>query len=103
MPRRDESHPGVTGTTPALRHDPGNVLGRVLDVTGFAVNTILRIDLKSLATFRFFNYLVNAGWAVTLCRLIVFRQVHPQRDGGICEAQMTGLILSVIRIGQKYR
>ena len=67
------------------------------------MNTILRIDLKAFATFRFLNDLVDAGWAVTLCRLIVFRQVHLQRNGDIREAQMTGLILSVIRIGQKYR
>ena len=28
-----------------LRHNPGDVLSRVLDITGFAVHAVLRVDL----------------------------------------------------------
>ena len=47
---REELHIGIVGAAAAFRAHPVNVLRRVLDVTGFAVHTILGIDLKARVT-----------------------------------------------------
>ena len=39
-------HIGIIWPTAALRYDPGDILTGVLDVTGFAVYAVLRIDLE---------------------------------------------------------
>lgn len=40
-------HAGVVGAPASLGCAPNDVLTRVLDVTGFTMQTVLRIDLKS--------------------------------------------------------
>src|ERR1700739_4486471 len=45
-PRNDGLHRLVIGTAAALRRNPRDVAIRVLDVTGFAVDAILGIDLE---------------------------------------------------------
>src|SRR4051812_11705981 len=43
------SHIRVVRTAATLRRDPLDVLPRILDVAGFAVDAILRIDLQPLS------------------------------------------------------
>jgi hypothetical protein len=46
MPARS-LHVGIIGSSSAFGDDPIDVLGRVFDVAGLAVHTILRVDLKA--------------------------------------------------------
>ena len=46
LPIRRASHVRIIGPAAALRHDPIDVLLRILDVAGFAVDAILRVDLQ---------------------------------------------------------
>ena len=40
-------HIRIIGTTAPFGRDPGNILRRILDVAGFAMDAILRIDLEA--------------------------------------------------------
>ena len=65
------------------------------------MHAILSIDLKALHTI-FLNDLINPGWAIALRRLGPFRQIHVERDIGIRQRKVTGLVLFVSSIRQKY-
>jgi hypothetical protein len=43
-----------------------DVLGRVLDVAGLAVNAILRVDLKSLLAVLAFDKFINSRGTIAL-------------------------------------
>src|SRR3954447_7773249 len=63
-------HIGVVGTAAALRHYPFDVLCWVFDVTGFAVDAVLRIDLQP-GSSGFLNNLVHSGRAVPLLGRVI--------------------------------
>ena len=74
-----ELHIRVVWATTALRRHPSNVLARVFNVAGFAVDAVLRIDDKLRLT-SFFNDFVHTSRAVSLGRFVKLRQVYPERD-----------------------
>ena len=60
-------HVRIIRASAAFRDDPVDVLGRVLDVAGFAVNAVLSIDLQSrLAAL--LDEFVDTRRAITLLR-----------------------------------
>ena len=42
-----DSHVGIIGSTAAFGSMPDDILRRILDVTGFAVDAVLGIDLET--------------------------------------------------------
>ena len=64
-------HIAVIRPARTLRYYPGDVLRRILYVTGFAVYAVLGIDLKAFACIAVFDNLVNTGGAVTLRGFII--------------------------------
>jgi hypothetical protein len=73
----------------------------ILDVTGFAVNAVLRVDLKTRAAW-FLNYFVHAGRAVTLSRFGIQREILRDRDFRILQLQVAGLVFLMIGARQEY-
>ena len=66
------------------------------------MHAVLGVDLKAL-TCGVFDDLINTGWAIALCRLIVERQILCDRDTGVNEREMAGLILFMVSVGQEDR
>src|SRR5258708_5316427 len=60
-------HIGIIRPSSALGDDPVDVLGRVFDVAGLAVDAILRVDREARSR-RFLDEFVDAGRAVSLLR-----------------------------------
>lgn len=58
--RQSASHDSVRGPPTALRHGPPDILQRVLDVAGLAVQAVLRVDLQPLAAVLVWHVLVHA-------------------------------------------
>src|SRR5215475_5641324 len=56
-------HLGVVRTASALRSSPCDVAGGILDVAGFAVDAVLRID-DELEVGTLADPLVDAGWTI---------------------------------------
>lgn len=89
----------VLGSTATLWHGPVNVLARILDIAGLAVNAVLRVDLEALGASgsRFIiNKLVHTGRAETTLRTIIDLQVALNRYILVLEAQVDGLVLGVV-------
>ena len=63
-------HALVTGPLPSLWTHPVNVLARVFDVTGLAVDTVLRVDLKPFSSTVHLHELVHT-WDIEGCILLV--------------------------------
>lgn len=60
----EDLHAAVVWPAAALRRDPHNVLGRVLDVAGLAVHAVLRVDLQTVAVVGVLDELVDPGGAI---------------------------------------
>ena len=73
-------HVRIIGAAKSFGGHPRDVLRRVLNVAGFAVNAVLRINLKALALL-VLNDLIDPRRTVALCGFIVQGQVL--RDGNI--------------------
>lgn len=58
--RRARSHAGVSGAARAFRYNPVDVLRRILDIAGFAVDAILSVDLQPHIAVFHGNVLVDA-------------------------------------------
>src|SRR5260370_42012923 len=82
------SHARTIRAAAAFGCDPYDVLGRILDIAGLAVDAVLRIDLQALGTVVAGNEFVDRGRAVTGLRSRVPGQVHLHRDGGILQGQV---------------
>src|SRR6185437_433437 len=101
-PAPHRSHIGVVRPAAPLRGNPGNVLVRILDVAGFAVDAVLRVD-HEFREAAFLHPFIDASRAVPrggACINVVlglFLQLK------IDDAQMDRLILFMIGIRQKYR
>src|ERR1051325_1436733 len=72
-------HVGIIRPSSALGDDPFYVLGLVLDVAGFAVNAILRVDLEARPG-RFLDELVDARRAIALLGPRIFGEVDRDRN-----------------------
>ena len=95
-------HPGVIWTPTAFRHDPVDILRRVLDVAGLAVHAILRVDLETLVTGFVGQYFVHTGRAIPHGGLAIKWQVLLQREyPDLRQLQMTDLVLFVIGTGKE--
>ena len=88
-------HVDVIGPVPAFRRHPGNVLGRVLHVAGFAVDAILRVDLKPQPV-ALGDHLVDLRRAISLRGLRVFGKSLGDWDARVGESQMHRLVLGMV-------
>src|SRR3546814_2231855 len=63
---------------------PDDILRRILDITGFAVDAVLRVDLQArVAAGVVAHDFVDARRAIALRRLVVELQVMLDRDRGV--------------------
>src|SRR5262249_43506970 len=68
----NHSHIGIIRSPAAFGHHPVNVLSRVLDVAGFAVDAILGVDLQArIESVDVADDLVDSRWTVPLLRRVV--------------------------------
>jgi hypothetical protein len=93
-------HVGVIGASSAFRHDPVDILRRILDVAGLAVNAILGVDLQSRAP-AFFDIFVDAGRAITLLRPVIIGKIHFDRYYRILQRQVDRLVFLMIGVGEE--
>src|SRR5438552_8587564 len=103
MSYRIRLHVWVVRSPPTLWGDPDDVLGRVLDVTGLAVDAVLRVDLETVGAVAVFHEFVHARRAVAAFGACVFREVQGNGDARVLENEVAGLVLLVVRIGDEYR
>src|SRR3954454_18778787 len=96
-------HVRVIGASAAFWSDPVDVLGRVLDVAGLAVNAVLGVDLEPRFTAFAFNKFINACRAITLLGAGIDRQVDGHGYVGVLERQMNRLVFLMIGVGDEYR
>ena len=57
-------HPRIIRPTAAFWCDPDDVLRRVFDVAGFAVDAVLGVDLQAICVVFVFDVFVHTRWAV---------------------------------------
>src|SRR5690606_39986225 len=107
--RRAQRRPGcvlhavVDRSFAALGRHPDDVLRRVLDVAGLAMDAVLGVDLQAvLAGFRL-DELVDPGRAEAHFGAAEFRQVDGDTDGVVLQRQVDGLVLVVVGVGDVYR
>src|SRR5690349_22573089 len=82
------SHVRIIGSAPAFGDDPDDILLRVFDVAGFAVDAILRVDLKpGIGPGIVAHDLVYAGRAVALLGRRIKREIVLDRNRGVLEAE----------------
>src|SRR5438270_3124029 len=91
-------HVRVIGASAAFGDDPVDVLGRVLDVAGLAVDAILGVDLEPGAS-AFLDELVDSGRAVALLGAGIIRKVDAGGDARVLQRQVDRLVLLVIGVG----
>ena len=96
-------HGAVIGAAAAFGAHPGDILGGVFDVAGFAVHAVLRVDLQAVAVVFVFHELVHARRAVARLGTGVLAQVHRDRRRCILQRQVAGLVFVVVGAGQEYR
>ena len=90
-------HIGVIRSTQAFRGYPADILRGVFDIAGFTVNTVLSVNLKA----RFVticDYFIHSRRAVALSRFVVGRKVDLNRNRGVSQLQVAGLIFFMIGI-----
>ena len=91
------SHIGVVRSTQAFRGHPANILRGILDIAGLTVNAVLSVNLKA----RFVtigDYFIYARRAVALSGFVVSRKVDLNRNRGVSQLQVAGLIFFVVGI-----
>lgn len=84
----------------ALRRHPLDILPRILDVAGFAVNAVLGIDLQAWCGIGRRDDFIDPGRAVALFRGVVEGQVDGDGQRRIAQAQMAGLVFLMVRIAE---
>ena len=95
-------HVRIIGAAATLGSYPGDVLGRILDVAGLAVDAVLEVDPELRLSF-FLDHFVDADRAVALRGLGVFRQISGDGNVRIAQFQMAGLVLVVVGVRQEHR
>src|SRR5690348_13582892 len=96
-------HVRVIGASAAFGSDPVDVLGRVLDVAGLAVDAILGVDLEPRFTTLALDEFIYPCWAVTLLGTGIDRQVDGRGYVRVLERQMDRLVLLMIGVGNEHR
>jgi hypothetical protein len=96
-------HVRVIGASAAFWSDPVDVLGRVLDVAGLAVDAVLGVDLQSRLTARLLDKFINSCGAISLLRPGIDRQVDGRGYVGVLERQMNRLVLLMVGVGHEHR
>src|SRR5947209_13645390 len=96
-------HVRVIWSSTAFGSDPVDVLGRVLDVAGLAVDAILGVDLQPRFTACALDEFIDACRAIALLGAGIDRQVYCRWYVRILERQMNRLILLMISVGDEYR
>jgi hypothetical protein len=92
-------HVLVIGAAAAFGRDPVNDLVRILDVTGFAMDTIGRIDLQ-LSAVTLSDHFINLCRAEPRARIIVFLGAAGGADFRFENFQVDRLILIMFRCGK---
>ena len=95
--RNNLLHVRVIRTAAALGRHPGDILRRILDVAGFAMDAILRVDLESRAAWLLDDF-INARGTITLRGLTIFRQIDADGNRRVLQHQVNGLVLLMIGI-----
>ena len=96
-------HIWIVRPAPAFRRYPLYVLGRVLDVASFAVDTILRVDDKAWICAGYLvrvNDFVYSSRTVKARRFSKPRKIITNRYVGIVQSKVNGLILFMICVGK---
>src|SRR4051812_43939189 len=88
-------HIGIIRSSSALGHDPVDVLRRVLDVAGLAVDAILGVDLEPRPPL-FLDKFIDARRTISLLRTCINGQIHLGGYVGILERQVNGLVFLMI-------
>src|SRR5260370_40428545 len=91
--RRARSHIRVVRTAAPLGGGPDDVLRRVLDVAGFAVEAVLGVYLESrIGSGLVIQHLIDSGRAIEPRRLSIKRQIDLDGRRRILEDQVSGLV-----------
>ena len=69
-------HGAIVRTSSSFRYDPVDILGRILDVAGFAMNAVLRVNLELFISILFNNNFIDTGGTIPLRRLVIERQIR---------------------------
>src|SRR3954447_3179389 len=96
-------HVRIIGASAAFGGDPVDVLGRVLDVAGFAVDAVLGVDLEPRFTTLALDKFVNACRTITLLGTGINRQVDGRGYVRVLERQMNRLVFLVIGVRHERR
>src|SRR5690348_1114392 len=96
-------HVRVIGASAAFGSDPVDILGRVLDVAGFAVDAVLRIDLQPGLTVLRLHEFVDARRTITLFGPGIYGQVDGRRYVRVLERQMNRLVFLMVGVGNEHR
>jgi hypothetical protein len=94
-------HAVIVRSAAALGRDPGDDLIWVGDVTGFAVNTVRRIqaDAFSVRLRGIVDHFIYVGWAEILTGTAEFLNAASVANVGVVNHQMRGLVFFVPRAG----
>src|SRR3546814_19276057 len=68
-------HVRIIRPTATFRHHPIDILRRILDVAGLAMDAVLRVDLQTRVTFFGSDDFVNPGRAISLLRSVIEREI----------------------------
>ena len=85
----------------AFRRAPINILRWVLDVAGFAMHAILRIDHQARLAFFHAHRLINPSGAIAAFGAGECFEIHALPARRIAQLQMRGLVFLMIGIRQK--
>src|SRR5690625_4580561 len=96
-------HIWIVRSTTTFWRDPDNVLRRVLDVAGLAVDAVLRVDLQTRLAGAVFDEFINPRRTVATLRPSELGQVDVDRNRGIGQRQVSRLVLFVVGVRDKHR
>src|SRR3954454_1681958 len=96
-------HVRVIGTSAAFWSDPVDVLGRVLDVAGLAVDAVLRVDLEPRFTLFGLHEFIDSCRTIKPLGACINRQIDRGRYVRVLERQMNRMILLVILVRDEHR
>lgn len=93
-------HIRVVRAAASFGSDPDNILCRVLDIAGFAVQTVGGIDLQTCFSIGIRHEFINGCRAITGFGTGVFREIDGYRNIRIFQRQMSRLVFLMHRTGQ---
>src|ERR1700759_5029197 len=99
---RSWSHPLIVGSTAALRRNPGDIAVGILDVAGFAMDAVLRVDLVERSR-AFLDPFVDAGRAIAIRRSGKYVMLGRLLQVHVGDLEMNRLVLLMVGVGQEYR